>query len=174
MFDWAFTPMNNYIVYEYLGQFYLYGLCILPIFSLESLQLLSVPPLGNELQSFVNSYLHNASIHQLFSILHWKHGDRITFHFEMYLLGELKLHEGSVTGRKISTTFSGKAHGWSQVNVPMSVHDVNHIFCVGDGIEVTAGNYKGKTGAVIGEEDGCLTIWTTLSKESMPVSCSDS
>ena len=36
-FDWAFTPTNNYTVYEYLGQFYLYGLCILLIFSLESL-----------------------------------------------------------------------------------------------------------------------------------------
>ena len=92
----------------------------------------------------------------------------------MYLLGELKSHEGSVTGRKINTTFSGEAHGQSQVDIPMSVHDVNHIFHMGDGVEVTAGNYKGQTSAVIGEEDGYLTIWTTLSKESMPVSCSDS
>ena len=98
----------------------------------------------------------------------------ITFQNEMYLLGELKLHEGSVTGRKINTTFSGEAHGQSQVNIPMSVHDVNRIFHVGDGIKVTAGNYKGQTSMVIGEEDRCLTVWTTLSKESMPVSCSDS
>ena len=83
----------------------------------------------------------------------------------MYLLGELKLHKGSVTGRKINTVFSGEAHGWSQVNVPMSVHNVNRIFRMGDGVEVTAGNYKGQTGAVIGEEDRCLTLWTTLSEE---------
>ena len=42
-FDWAFINMNEYIVYEYLGQFYLNGLHIIPIFSLESLQLISTP-----------------------------------------------------------------------------------------------------------------------------------
>ena len=36
-FDWAFMPVNNYIVYECLGQFYLHGLYILPIFSPSSL-----------------------------------------------------------------------------------------------------------------------------------------
>ena len=170
MFDWAFTPANDYIVYEYLGRFYLHGLCILPIFSPDSLWLISVPPLGDELHSFIDSYLHRASIHRLFSILHWKHGDRIAFQSEMYLLGELKLDEGSVTGRKMNTMFSGEAYGWSQVNIPMSVHNVDHIFHVGDGIQVIVGNYKGQTGMVIGEEDGCLTVWTTLSEENMPIS----
>ena len=85
----------------------------------------------------------------------------------MYLPGKLKLHKGSVTGRKINITLSGEAHGWSQVDVPMSVHNVNCIFCMGD-------DYKGQTSMVNREEDRCLTVWTTLSEESMSVSCLDS
>lgn len=174
-FDWAFAPTNEYIVYEYLGGFYLYGLRILPIFSPNTLQPLPVPPLGDELQSFVDSHVHRASVHRLFSVLHWKHGDRIKFQNETYLLEGLKIDEGSVTGRKINLRFSeDPVHEQSQVDVPMSVHDVDRIFCVGDGVEVIAGNYKGQTGTVIGEEGGCLTIWTTFSEESIPVSCSDS
>ena len=77
----------------------------------------------------------------------------------MYLLEGLKIDEGSVTGRKINLRFSeDPVHEQSQVDIPMSVHDVNCIFCVGDGIEVIVGNYKGQTGTVIGEEGRCLTI----------------
>ena len=111
----------------------------------------------------------------MFSVLHWKHGDRIKFQNETYLLEGLKIDEGSVTGRRINLRFSeDPVHEQSQVDIPMSVHDVDRIFCVGDGVEVIAGNYKGQTGTVIGEEGGCLTIWTTFSKESIPMSCSDS
>ena len=67
MFDWAFTPTNGYIVYEYLGGFYLYGLHILPIFSPNTLQPLSVPPLGDELQSFVNIVLQFIDCSQYFT-----------------------------------------------------------------------------------------------------------
>ena len=37
MFNMAFVNTNEYIIYEYLGQFYLNGLCIISIFSPESL-----------------------------------------------------------------------------------------------------------------------------------------
>ena len=80
----------------------------------------------------------------------------ITFQNEMYLLGELKLHEGSVTERKINTTFSGEAHGQPQVDIPMSVHNVNCIFRVGDGVEVTAGNYRGKPAQLLEKKTGVL------------------
>ena len=96
-FDWAFTEMNRYIAYKYLGQFYLHGLHILPIFSPLSLQPLMVPPLGNQLCSFVDSYIHHTTIHQLVLLYHWKHGDRIHYQNETYLLGVMNLVEGSVT-----------------------------------------------------------------------------
>ena len=169
-FDWAFTEMNRYIAYEYLGQFYLHGLLILPIFSPSSLQPLMVPPLDDQLRSFVDSYIHRTAIHRLFSLYHWKHGDRIRYQNETYLLGVVNLEEGSVTGRKINTSFSAKTHDQSQ-DFAMPVHEVERIFHIGDGIEITAGQYKGQTGTLFLEEtEGNLTIWTTLSDEDVPVS----
>lgn len=34
-------------------------------------------------------------------------------------------------------------HEQSQVDVPMSVHDVDRIFCMGDGVEVIGGELQG-------------------------------
>jgi hypothetical protein len=148
----------------------LHGLLILPIFSPSSLQPLMVPPLDDQLRSFVDSYIHRTAIHRLFSLYHWKHGDRIRYQNETYLLGVVNLEEGSVTGRKINTSFSAKTHDQSQ-DFAMPVHEVERIFHIGDGIEITAGQYKGQTGTLFLEEtEGNLTIWTTLSDEDVPVS----
>ena len=173
-FNWAFINTNEYIVYEYLGRFYLNGLRIIPIFSPESLQLISTPPLGDELRFFVDSFLHQASIHRLFSKLHWKRGDRIRYQNETYLLGELNIDEGSVTGRKLNTKFSDETYELSQADVAMPVHEVDRIVRVGDGVEVIAGHYQGQTGTVLEENGEYLTVWTTISEEGVPVSCFDS
>ena len=168
-FDWAFVNTNEYIVYEYLGRFYLNGLRIVPIFFPKSLQLLSTPPLGDELRFFVDSYLHWALIHRLFSKLHWKHGDRIRYQNETYLLGGLNVDEGSVTGRKLNMKFSDETYEQSQVVVAMPIHEVDRIIRVGDGVEVIAGHYQGQTGTVLEEVNENLTILTTISEEGVPV-----
>ena len=62
----------------------------------------------------------------------------------------------------------------SQADVTIPVHEVDHIVCMGDGVEVIAGHYQGQTGTVLEENGKYLTVWTTISKEGVPVSCFDS
>lgn len=172
-FDWAYTETSDYVIHEYLGRLYLRGLRIIPIFFPDSLQPVTVPPFDEQFHAFVDSYMHRTVIHRLFSLYHWKHGDKIGYQNEIYLLGVVDLEEGSVTGRKVNTNFSGEARDQVQ-DFPMPIHEVERIFCIGDSIEITAGRHKGQNGTLFLEETkGNLTIWITLSDEDIPVSFSN-
>lgn len=69
------------------------------------------------------------------------------------LLGVVNMEEGSVMGRKVNMDFSGEAHDHIQ-DVTMPMDDMECIFCIGDGIEIMAEQYKGQNGTLFLEETG--------------------
>lgn len=83
----------------------------------------------------------------------------------------IELNTKTMMGQKVKTSFSAEVLDQPPWDIPMSVHELEHLFCIGNGIKITAGQFKGESSMLLLDEmEGNLTIWTILSHEDQPVS----
>lgn len=148
-FQWAFKARETHRLCQYKARIYLQGLLLVPIFASRAVELVTLPTI-NELTYFVESGINPTDIDRLFSRLHWKRGDTLSYRDQVYFLVEVKFEDLIATCTKRGAA-SGYGVDSTEVldlfNLPLG--DVRRLFRAGDGVEVIAGEFKGRNGMVV-------------------------
>ena len=137
-------------VFFYNGRVFLCGLELIPIYDNRALEFAN--PSIEDLAPFVQSGFDRPRIDRLFSVHHWRRGDKLRYnddHSCWYYLREILWNDLTVRVQKINPTFGDTSSGGSNSgldDVQLHLHWTQRAFEVGDNVEITFGMHKGKSG----------------------------
>ena len=152
-------------MFFYQGRMFLRGLELVPIHDNRALEVFN--PNVEHLIPFVQSHFDSPRIDHLFSVLHWKQGDRLSYGNEVgswYYLHEVLWKDLLVIARKINICFgdSGLDSNTSGLDdVQLHLQWTKRDFRVGDYIEATFGPEKGTCGMLTAVTDATVTVLKT-------------
>ena len=152
-------------IFFYQGHMFLWGLELVPIHDNRALEVFN--PNVKHLIPFVQSHFDSPRIDCLFSVLHWKQGDRLSYGNKVgswYYICEVLWKDLLVIVRKINICFgdSGLDSNMLGLNdVQLHLQWTKCDFRVSDYIEAMFGLEKGTCGMLTTVTDATVTILKT-------------